>query len=176
MSNAEKNTNNVIMFPRGDYHDIDTLQKIEDFNKIFVRIFRNAMSRDEESISEPDEIWDNRNQETFSKLQTYLDLLSQTFDDVIDRIQYLGVIKDIIYSLKNSLDVEFYKYERRICIMIYDAIHKLKAEEMKMDQLDTLNDVFGILYAGRCAKQQYTYVDKALRNNGLSWIVGHIDE
>jgi hypothetical protein len=121
-------------------------------------------------------LWHFKHSEMFNKLKKYLTLLSESFDDTIDRIQYLGMIKDNVKLLKDALNKEEYKYERRICIAIHDAIHKARAEDLEANHLDALVFSFQILFQGDCTKFDFLQVDKRLRKSGISWIVGDVGE
>ena len=108
----------------------------------------------------------------FEKLEKYVDTLFMNYDDVADRIQYLGVIKDLFQNLKNQIDGNRFQYERRICIMLYDSIHKAKAENVTKDQAEVWFDVMRVLIRGECNRDDWLKLSKQLRKSGLSWIVG----
>jgi hypothetical protein len=99
-------------------------------------------------------------------------VLLVNYDDVADRIQYLGVIKDLVQSLKNEMDPDRFQYERRICVMLYDSIHKAKAEKVTKAQAEVWTDVMQVLIRGECDREDWLKLSKQLRTSGLSWIVG----
>ncbi|MGM1022551.1 MAG: hypothetical protein ACQEXV_18975 [Bacillota bacterium] len=125
-------------------------------------------------LEEPeiDSIWFFQHKDTFRKLRKYVEDLEETFGDKLERIVTLGAIKDEVEYLTKQLDRDVHKYERRLCIVIYDSIVKVKAEEMSIQQLETLGTSFQVLFSGKCNQTQFKEVEKMLRRSGLNWIVG----
>ena len=116
--------------------------------------------------------WRVKYHRKFEKLEKYMDMLLVNYDDVADRIQYLGVIKDLVQSLKNEMDPDRFQYERRICVMLYDSIHKAKAEKVTKAQAEVWTDVMQVLIRGECDREDWLKLSKQLRTSGISWIVG----
>ena len=116
--------------------------------------------------------WHRKYHRTFDKLESYMDFLLRNYDDVVDRIQYLGVIKDLVQGLMNQLDPTRFQYERRICIMLHDSIHKTKAENVSNAQAEVWADVIQVLIRGECNREDWLKLSRQQRINGLSWIIG----
>jgi hypothetical protein len=117
--------------------------------------------------------WFFKHKEIFLKLKEYIKKLEDNFDDPYDKIQYLGVIKDFVLQLKKDLNKETYNFERKLCIVIYDSIHKAKAEQLDEIQLKVLKDSLETLFKGNCTRNDLRVVEKNLRSSGLNWIIGY---
>ncbi|MFC7443253.1 hypothetical protein [Laceyella putida] len=117
-------------------------------------------------------LWHFMHAETFAKLRKYFTYLEEHFDEMHDRTQSLGIIKDLLHQLKNDLNPDLYKYERRICLIIHDAIHKAKAERLTPAHLTVLSRAFETLFQGQCDKHIFRQVDQLLRHHDLNWIIG----
>ncbi|WP_059051348.1 hypothetical protein [Paenibacillus senegalimassiliensis] len=122
--------------------------------------------------TEVESVWFFQYKETFKKLRSYVKELEETFENYAERICSLGAIKDEVDYLIKQLDKDLYKYERRLCIVIYDSIIKVKAEDLTYKHLEVLRESFEVLFRGQCDQTQFKQVEKALRKCGLNWIVG----
>ncbi|NRS51757.1 hypothetical protein [Brevibacillus sp. HB2.2] len=151
-------------------------QEIYDMVKILYKAEQNRQKHYFAEETTETGLWHFKHADIFNKLKKYLTLLTESFDDIIDRIQYLGMVKDNVLLLKNALNKDLYKYERRVCIAIHDAIHKARAEDLEANHLDALVFSFQILFQGDCTKFDFLQVDKRLRKSGISWIVGDVGE
>lgn len=117
-------------------------------------------------------LWHFMYDEPFAKLRKTITSLEANFDEMHERTQLLGIIKDLLHQLKNDLNPSIYKYERRLCLIIHDAIHKTKAERLTSAHLSVLSRAITTLCQGNCTKETYRQIDRLLRHHDLNWIIG----
>lgn len=176
-------TNNLRKFPTvpqpfGEealFEEIQAIHNVMKQSNIYLELIAQNTSPNVNKSCEIEEnggLWFFKYKDLFQKLKNYMDDLINCFDDPRDKIQNIGVIKDLIYELKNKLNKESYKYERRICVVLYDSLLKNKAERIDINHLDILNQCFEILFKGNCKQDDFRLVDKKLREADLNWIIG----
>jgi hypothetical protein len=148
------------------------LEEERALSKDLLTLRRQALFPQSPARQNANSLWRFMHADAFSKLRKYFTLLEERFDDMHDRVQTLGIIKDLLHQLKNELHPDLHKYERRICLIIHDAIHKTKAERLTAEHIDVLSRSIDALVNGNCNKQTFRRVDQWLRHHGLNWIMG----
>lgn len=153
----------------------DLVEKQSEMLNFLVEVEKQKMNSYIAYNSSNQGLWQFKHAESFKRLRKYISKLEECFEDYRDRVQYLGVIKDTLEKLKNDLDKEIYKYERRIVIVIHQSIHKCKAEEISEEHLKVLLTCMEILFEGSCTREDLQKVDRMLRKSELNWIVGDME-
>ena len=99
----------------------------------------------------------------------FKDLISE-FDDEIERLQYVCLLKEQLKKLKKITNKSTDKYYYRSCIIIHDSIVRLKAENLTEKQVEVLKYLIGKLQQNSIDSNEFDEIDEILVQNDLDWI------
>ena len=129
-----------------------------------------------QSVAHDQQLRSLRNPDAISQALTQLEQAMNSllihYDDIADRTRHFDVIKDLAQRLKNAMDSDQFPYERRICVLFHDSIHKAQAETVTKAQAEGWTDILHVLIQGECDRDTWLTLSKQLRTSGLSWIIG----
>jgi|GEM_PF-5478563 len=104
------------------------------------------------------------------KANTLLDRLRNEFDDLLNRLEIISLLKIVIHQIKSCADKNTEKYYYRACIIIHDSILHIKSEELTIKQVDTLQYLINKLKQKTIDKEEYYDIDTILVENNLDWV------
>lgn len=101
--------------------------------------------------------------------------LENGFNDINERIFCLISIKRILkevidsYSQEDDSDA---KYNMRACVILYEIIHKTKAENIEITQLPIIKEIVQNISTRNITKDDFVRYDEILCDAGLDWVFG----
>ncbi|MEW4264483.1 hypothetical protein Q0N30_12385 [Priestia megaterium] len=95
------------------------------------------------------------------------------YDDLEDRLTYFIVLKESLKELSTVPENVVGKGFIRVSVMLYDAIRKIKAEDVSKKQYDVINSICKKLIDKNIKDKDFVKFDRCLLDVGIDWAMGN---